>query len=404
MKFFSNLIICALLCIVLGCNNSNNSQSENSNENGITTINLEELIPSIKEELHFDELIDKIKVLKLETVDESLLGQIFKIKFSSNYIYIIDQKGQFKIFDKNGKYVNSLKQGNGPSEYNYILAYTFNEYKKELVIVDYKTIKRFTETGEYISSEPISYSINDIIAYQNGYVLFTNSNVDANMECSIKITDFDFKEIKTTKLYNHPIGMFSNSILNKNDNEILCSLTLHDEMYSIQDTIIQPKYQLQFGQYAYPTKTEAKVNESNGIVEINLDEYLNVPNKFNYNGNYIECNNIQYFLINSEYTAYPIFRNKTGKIISGLYTPTTTGLGNLIFSENSFTKKIEAHILGTNNNYFVSSALSETLIQQDFLTKLTASDQISQTDIETLKSLTEDDNPILVFWQLKEDF
>ena len=64
---------------------------------------------------------DSILITPLETVDESILGKINKIRKYKNEFYVLSNDQWIFRFDKKGKYVSSLKKrGSAPDEYTYI--------------------------------------------------------------------------------------------------------------------------------------------------------------------------------------------------------------------------------------------------------------------------------------------
>ena len=64
---------------------------------------------------------DSILITPLETVDESILGKINKIRKYKNEFYVLSNDQWIFRFDEKGKYVSSLKKrGSAPDEYTYI--------------------------------------------------------------------------------------------------------------------------------------------------------------------------------------------------------------------------------------------------------------------------------------------
>ena len=62
-------------------------------------------------------LTDSFRIVPLETSDESLVGEITKIKKYNHFYYVLSAQTLF-CFDADGKFVSKLeKQGEGPEEY-----------------------------------------------------------------------------------------------------------------------------------------------------------------------------------------------------------------------------------------------------------------------------------------------
>ena len=124
-------------------------------------------------------LTDSIEIIKLETSDECLIGEIKKVSFTDQFIFVSDPYVSQKIFmfDKNGKFVKSIgSQGGGPGEYNTISNFTITG--DSLLIQDYNlhkylvySIKENRFVGD-IRYEPHHHSIvayPDILYFVSGY-------------------------------------------------------------------------------------------------------------------------------------------------------------------------------------------------------------------------------------------
>ena len=71
-------------------------------------------------------LTDSIEIIKLNTSDECLIGEIKQVSFTDQFIFVSDPYVSQKIFmfDKNGKFVKNIgRQGGGPGEYSIISWY-----------------------------------------------------------------------------------------------------------------------------------------------------------------------------------------------------------------------------------------------------------------------------------------
>lgn len=84
-------------------------------------------------------MIKEIKVVSLETKEESLIDEIFKIKFSKSYIYIQDlfKGGGIIIFDKNGKFIRRIPNGKGPGEIFRLQNIAIDEENNKLIAYQY---------------------------------------------------------------------------------------------------------------------------------------------------------------------------------------------------------------------------------------------------------------------------
>lgn len=89
------------------------------------------------------------RIIPLETKEESLVGQINKIKKYNNQYYILTSNHILFHFDENGKFISSLnKRGKGPEEYLSIEDFDVypNGDKTEIWLTDFTKIKIYNST------------------------------------------------------------------------------------------------------------------------------------------------------------------------------------------------------------------------------------------------------------------
>ncbi|MCQ2973872.1 MAG: 6-bladed beta-propeller [Bacteroidales bacterium] len=388
MKKFLNIL---MLLLIASCNNSQQQKQETKfdKETNAEFIYCEDFFSNLDSPSNenFDNILDTLKVIKLETTEASLLGYVVNIKFSNNYIYISDINNQFMIFDLNGNYIKSLKKGNGPGEVNYPGNFIFNNYTNELIIFDNNQIKKYTETGEYITSLEMNDFLVDFAALDNGYVLYiAEINNNYKYKAKINFTDFDFNIKKSITLDGEYPIMFSKSFYKSNDNELFMSRFYDYNVYSIKDTTLQIKYKYQLGKYEY-------IYDGH-ILTVENKYKDNVTDKFITNGIYLDCNNYQYFSFKNDERIGYILRNKqTGKMINPFsYNDEVSKYSfvlNCIYSSTVY------------NNYMISLFIPEYFNYFKSAKKLSPDNKISQEDINKIQSLKEDDNPLIFLFKLK---
>jgi hypothetical protein len=109
MKHF---IIVIIVCLFLlqACNN----KAKVKITNNILEINSENF-----EEIKLSDYVSNIKVVKLETSSDIVIGEIMKVQIFDKKIYILDRiYNALSVFDENGKFLHLLRKiGQGPGEY-----------------------------------------------------------------------------------------------------------------------------------------------------------------------------------------------------------------------------------------------------------------------------------------------
>ena len=114
--------------------------------------------------------IGKIKkAVKLETKDNSLIGNIDKVIYDKNKdFYIADYYSSKKMFrfDKKGNFIRSYgKIGQGPGEYNSIKGFALDSESNLFLLGNYKLIK-FDKNGKLLKEIRIKY--------HSGYIIIVN--------------------------------------------------------------------------------------------------------------------------------------------------------------------------------------------------------------------------------------
>lgn len=100
------------------------------------------------------EFADSVSFIKLETTEQCLIGRISKLLFLNDILIIQDKKtASIFLFDKNGKYMNSIShRGNGPGEYINLTRVMVDSDNQQIIIYDDSSKKMifYNITGEFI--------------------------------------------------------------------------------------------------------------------------------------------------------------------------------------------------------------------------------------------------------------
>ena len=181
-----------LLSVLVSCHNS-----ESGGGQDVETITIQ---TPVKQDLK--NLIKDIKVIRLETSQQSLFNGIAKMDIYDDKFYILDNSRSFIIvFDKNGKFVSKIGQkGRAPYEYLTIMSFFIDKTSGNIIITD------------NISPKVIIYS-------QKGDVLQT-IKPDIHPMIIAPVGDGRFVNIHRGKYarYKNSPQMYNNHIHRLNDN------------------------------------------------------------------------------------------------------------------------------------------------------------------------------------------
>lgn len=99
------------------------------------------------------------RVIKLQTIQESLINRISKIISYDNYLFILTDTPQNSvfIFDSNGIFQTKITKGRARNELFYPTDISVDETSRQLCVLDYyRTVKRFSFKGKYLSQSSLS--------------------------------------------------------------------------------------------------------------------------------------------------------------------------------------------------------------------------------------------------------
>ena len=346
-----------------------------------------------KREFDFGNIVKEVKIVPLETTKNSLLDGIYKVITTDEYIYIMDNfKGKsLIIFTKEGKFIKRLSHGQGPGELQRLYDIDYDFQTNELIAYQHSFFLFFDKEGNFLRQERLPINFDNFISLDNGYILRTapvqgNTHLDDKEGYTFLFTDKIFT-LKSVAVYQPKDikAMSAHTYLYKNDSLITLAGRYSDSIY----------------------KYDAKKNKL--YTEFVLDYDKKLPKKYLYGENFrvfqeVTKNNDYYFNIGEYFETFSqnvfflwnnyinlqtiVYRDKkTGNMIGG-----TSAMLNL--------EEVPAFNfpIGVDKNYFVS-------VYNPYINryeKLKNSKLISEADKEKIKQFKDDDNPMLVYFTLKE--
>lgn len=321
-------------------------------------------------------------IILLETNDDSFIRDIDRIYRTNNNIFILD-RGAKKvcIFDDQGNYQNKIQNiGQGPNEYISLMDFCIDTEKEEIVLLcdsPYK-IMRFTYGGNFINEKKHHDFFRSIVMDDN-YIYCNRSELNK--------TDLDKYEISTMDRNGEQIGnslltrdnikstMFNRGNFLSRSKFIYYTRRFDNTVYQINKDKLVEKYRFDFGQFNSPSSLMNESDIKKFSDECDEKQYIYSITEFVENEKHIMFNT------NQKICVY----DKTIETFTG-YTSILNinfGIGSNYFFVNgydgSIVMKIEPTIIHMLKDYIKDNENYSTL----------------------LKSVNEDDNPILFFYQFK---
>lgn len=347
-----------------------------------------------KVEFNFGSLVEEIRLIPLETTDKSLIDGIYKIITTEEYIYIMDrfQGRNVIIFDINGKFVKRFSQGQGPGEFSRLYDIDYDYKNNELVAYQHSFLLFFDKVGNFLRQERLPLGFNNLVVKEDGYVFKTlskqggNTHLEDKENYTLLVADKKFKLNFAALPQNQKIRALSAyTYLHKNNNLLKITGEFTDSIYNYNTKTneLTAEFILNYDKKLPQKYVYAKTFEEFDNVTQNNDYYFNI-------GDYFETFSQNIFFLRNNHTELQtiVYRDKkTGNMTGG----TDANYDPKEIPPIAFPKAVY-------NDYFVSAYIPSS---KDY-ELLSKSSIISDQDKEKIKQLQDEDNPVLVYFRLKE--
>lgn len=144
--------------------------------------------------IDFAGLSYNIDYIALETVENSLIPDIWGLKFDSQFIFVLSAQGGVFQFDRAGKFIRKISsQGRGPEEYNLLQDIAIDSENEKIYLLDMNgKILIFNYDGKFIKSHNLQ-----------GQYMFSKLHVIDQER--IIVVPFNFMGGKSALLYEYDL-------------------------------------------------------------------------------------------------------------------------------------------------------------------------------------------------------
>lgn len=342
---------------------------------------------NFSENAKFFEKIDTAFILPLETNEKCMIGTLSNVIIAKDRIIIYDEvntSAQVSVFDMLGRFQYSIPTGNGPEEIRPVTSVSYNRYE-DLIIVHQlgNKLSHFTLDGKFVRyDDDISCWPEEVVATADGYLLKINEYRDKfpteESDCLVLQTDMKFNiENEWIPRRQGLFGTSPSRCMQYSGDNILVTSTYNDTIYEFSnENGLVPKYALE-----YPNRMpEEYIHE--GVDKSKLNYNL-------FNGDMLDNGTHQYFYITNRIEgSTQVFRDKKdGK----------TMLTHYKYQENREQFVFLMPSWKSEDGYFINTIHMYEQGEIDMVMPL-----LSDRDKTMLKNTTADDNPVLLFYRLKE--
>lgn len=106
-------------------------------------------------EFEFGDKVQSLHFIPLETTDDGLLANIYKVVLTDDYIYVHDafKGGGLAIFTSKGKFVRRISHGGGPGELYRLSDLAFDSVTNRLLAYQHPFLLFYTPDGKYLEQK-----------------------------------------------------------------------------------------------------------------------------------------------------------------------------------------------------------------------------------------------------------
>ena len=355
-------------------------------------INIPVNIEDIKHE-KISEYCKDYKIITLETSSKCLIKNITRLVPYNNRLYIFDKDlNTVFIFSDTGKYITKIhKIGKGPQEYLQLTDFTIDKENSELILSADRPYKflYYNLDGEYIDEKRQKTFFMNISNTKDKLVFYNKFIKKGTQNFKIWMQNKNKKKVDKYIPFDDPrnlgVGTGYSSLIKSMD--IYLTEPFNDTVYKITNEGAFPAYYIDFGKNKIPGNYFKK-NKGKSKEEI-INEFIDQNNGF-FLSNFRQTKKYIFFRASNTFFIYDKLTKET-KTFYGIMDD-ITGLNVSYFAHDG------------NDNKFLTILPADYFI--DFVHKTNPEYRSHYKDFnkiyEIAKKLDFMDNPVLVFYTLKD--
>jgi hypothetical protein len=378
-------IIFIILVFTIGCDASNKERYTTQNIIALSDNELDK-------QYRASDIFADITLIPLETLDESIIGNVFKITIVDSIIYILDDKSMsLLLFDMQGHFITKVdRRGNGPNEYVYPEDFTVMKNKDILILDQNKKLLHFRNDGTPYKDYYLSFYADALEPINDTLIVFKGSS----HEDRIIIWDIKNKKIEKSfiKYNDKHSGRISKPLIRYHDN-IYFKNPLSSMIYKVTAEQLTEQWFIDYGKRNI---TDDK------IVKIEYGIPVNYPYTMDMH-DFTETKNYVMFTFQIEdlkdgMPYYVYYSKSTGKKIITIYDLHDNDMSFDFYPQSIF----DATESGQVFEVLYPEYYLENISKYDTAAMNPETKQRWRYIKEQLKKMTEFDNPIVALYFFKD--
>ncbi len=399
MKYIFFLII--LIVFISKCKNKNDREKPENNSFKTICIN-----PTNKESIRLSKVFSSLSYVKLSSKESHIVGIIKKLVIFENKIFILDNNNKIFIFDHTGNFINKIDEhGRGTEEYEVIYDFNIDRYDRQIKFTAVLLNKMlcFDLDGNFVRERRITNVIyrTKVLIGKDYYIIWANNT--SNNETGINVNNdiifvtkkWDYiSSLLPIKKWEQDFKFDTPNAFSVYDEKISFLKPLNDTIYYIKPDSITPRFIVDFGKYKIPKDLFENVTNKTYY------EKIQIQRKFIKK---VTDGNFAYFVKNFRENEHSIFFmfSYNMKQMNTFYSKLTEGIFITKNLFNDIDHGIYTPPIAATDSEFISIIEPADLIEH----YKTIKNKYPKDELKTIKqlvdSITEFDNPILVFAKTK---
>lgn len=386
-------VLILTLSVLFGACSKNKRQTSYAFVNDSTGITITVDIPNYPA-LPYDSVIDEISFVRLETRDDCLIGNVSQLLCTDSLIFIVDHvTKKILTFDYSGKFLYPISQvGQGPGEIygSRLCNISLSPTGDELVVFDFGKICYFTLDGKFLREEIVTWDCEELRIMPNGMLCSFTTFGNAQEEGRPMLSVFE----KTDKLHyatfptyytDNRLTFGPRSALKKFGDKVYYCYPFSSTFYEVTPEGVNKAF-------AIDLQGTTKVEITEGIDDNLLYELMK---KGIYCEDFIILKDKAVFelqLYRADISPFIIYSMKSQKTYCCDVRHTRNPL---------FVFRLEPQARYGDNTLVVSRNSGDVMRRKEWLKGLEGMDM--QVHAKLYDGYTEDCNPVLFFFHVKED-
>lgn len=270
---YLKVTVCSLCLISLfSCGSKNENQAEPpQNLDQFRSFNIDMNAPQRK----ITDLIESVRIFKLEETEESLLGNVFNVTVHDHMIVFPNtSENTLYFFDDKGNFIRKLnKGGDGPEEYSSLWSYWFKGDTLKIYDNERPRVAFYSLQGDYLGAIKVPERANHVYEDERGYWLDMSLRFRGD-STNYELISYDhlMQNPKYFLPFNQQVGFpittTTNSMTPYKD-KMLYKQILNDTVYSIDGDELEPLAQMNFGSEFLWSDEEMRDNPQGAMNSIN---------------------------------------------------------------------------------------------------------------------------------------